>query len=687
VAFEGASEDNRQKNRTSQSSSIAAPWMEKPVASDDSWVPIAAPVPGERSLRPMSPPLFLHRTNPSPRSRKKSSGNSHVSLPKSLPARPSQRNTAATKPDVLQMHSRTTSTVSSESEHHERSHHSRTSTRGLSEKESGSDKRSRSKSRNGSPPSSRHSRTSVSSKKDGARGRSSSRSRPPPTSGNAAKNERARSRSASLSRITSPRVPTVMNSPSVKSTSSGRRPPPPSTSRTRYEKRERRDASSVGSGGRPGTRSEEGSTGTREGNIGRKFSFGFEKEEMSDSDAKSDKSKKSGIMEKIFGIHGERSSGTASIGSAPDRIRPRILLAATVYHNTATSLWITTINTNQRGVAKNPTLANKFLKAFSFSSEREARESAIANAPPKMIAFHDAPNCFVCKGKFALFKRASHCRNCGVCACMSCLTSWPAKMIPETYNLKNEAAVKICISCDRLSSSFKKAILAGDYEEAIDLYGTGNINLRTPFAVSNKKDEVMHPVHAAIEGGNINLVRWLVDDHYCPLKLVRAGKSKRAGTDVLIHTSKGRTALSIAIDRLSVDIMRYLVVELGVSIFESTDLKSSLRALEAALIALPQSVEGGPRPRVSEVAVARWDQAFFDDVSEPSSLGDDDLGTIGSRTKASRGGDSCIICCDSRINTVCTPCGHQVCCATCSSNLSVCPICNGKGEFIKVFRP
>lgn len=226
------------------------------------------------------------------------------------------------------------------------------------------------------------------------------------------------------------------------------------------------------------------------------------------------KRKEGGIMEKLFGdqVSDEAKRGyrppsevANSIASPtsnlpptqqPDCIHPRVLLSATVYHNNATNLWIATINTNQKGVVTNQAAASKHLKAFSFVSEREARESAIANAPPKMISFEDCPNCFACNGKFAMFRRASHCRNCGVCVCNSCSTTWPSKMIPETYNLKRESTVKICNSCHFLTMAFKRTLENGDYEGSIALYGTGNINLRCPFpsSRSDKKGETMYVV-------------------------------------------------------------------------------------------------------------------------------------------------------------------------------------------------
>jgi len=414
------------------------------------------------------------------------------------------------------------------------------------------------------------------------------------------------------------------------------------------------------------------------------------------------------MMEKLFGdqvsngakqayLPRSASPAPSSIGvwQQPERIHSRILLTATVYHNTATNLWIATINTNQKGVAKNPAKASRYLKAFSFSTEKEARESAIANAPPKMMKFSDNSNCFICQGRFAMFRRASHCRNCGVCICNACSTSWPSKAIPETYNLKKESQVKICRSCNFLSGAFKRVLLAGDYEEAIALYGSGNINLRTPFPqFSSKKEEVMYPIHCAIEGGNLNIVQWLMEDHFCPVKVIRTSGSggvkrtkKGANQDYPILTSKNRSVLTIAMDNLHVKVLRYLVVDKGVSIYESRDLKGSLRALEAVLNALPSGL-GEYR---SDGFAHRWDDDVYDEgTSVASSLGADATfpGSEydGSATHRADG-DNCIICCDNTIDCVITPCGHQISCLDCSKKLSTCPVCNIRCEFIKIYRP
>ena len=623
--------------------------MKQPINTDASWAPLSPPRPSE----PKEPPTKAKR-------------------------RPPRSRSSIEKPPSLASHRRQTSTgTNPASSDSSTSSNDRQSSRGRSVERPGSvpmqrstskaSRRGRSRSRSVSkvadPPaatlyrgrSSSRSRVTTNDRdRSTSVSRRSSGKRPPSTSLN------HRSRSTSRTPVTRTRS-TSRTRPSARPPPSASARPPPSTSRTRREMRPvPGSSSSVGGGMQPrrvsgsnrSVTSEDGHASLRsapDAKIGRDISFGRTRSAL----ARTASGNRSGLMVKLFGDQvteeakqsylprhettptGGSVSGSVVSWQEPEQIHSRILLTATVYHNTATNLWIATINTNQKGVAKNPATASKYLKAFSFSSEKEARESAIANAPPKMMAFNENPNCFICNGRFAMFRRAGHCRNCGVCICNSCSTMWPSKMIPETYNLKKESQVKICKSCNFLSGQFKKALLDGDYEEAIALYGSGNVNLRTPFPQSGKREEVVYPIHCAVEGGNIDIVCWLMEDHFCPIKVIRTGsgkKPKRGGSaDTPILTSKNRSVLSIAMAGLHVDILRYLVVECGVSIYEPKDLKGALRALEAVLLALP-SQKGEQR---GDAAVHRWDDACFDEDSVSSSLGADTLqdetGTLGSK--------------------------------------------------------
>ena len=184
----------------------------------------------------------------------------------------------------------------------------------------------------------------------------------------------------------------------------------------------------------------------------------------------------------------------------------RTLIPPTVYHNTATDLWVVIINTNAKLVKPNCSsqnnINNNSVKAFSFHTEKEARASAYANAPPIMIPFDQCQGCMLCDTKFTMFKRPRHCRNCGICICSnySCSTIWSKKMIPETFNTKKEGAIKVCTSCHALAERFQHALVNGRYGTAVELYLTGNINLRVPFAFKGNSNEIMFPIHCAIKG-------------------------------------------------------------------------------------------------------------------------------------------------------------------------------------------
>lgn len=99
------------------------------------------------------------------------------------------------------------------------------------------------------------------------------------------------------------------------------------------------------------------------------------------------------------------------------------------------------------------------------------------------------------------------------------------------------------------------------------MYATGNVNLRSPHCLG-RKDEAMHPIHLATIGGNVKLVRWLVSERYCPLEAMDPKRrSKNEVVFVPIVTSKGKTALEIALLHQRLDIVHYFVAEQRMSMF------------------------------------------------------------------------------------------------------------------------
>lgn len=427
-----------------------------------------------------------------------------------------------------------------------------------------------------------------------------------------------------------------------------------------------------------------------------------------------------------------RSIGAISGSSItlPKKLHTRTLLPATVYHNQVTDLWIATINMNQKTTGSNftPATRTKNLKAFSFLTEREARESAYANAPPMKLPFECNPTCFICDTKFTMFKRASHCRNCGVCVCSSCSITWNKLMIPDTYHTKKGVRnIKVCNSCNYLSSAFRHALLQGNFVDMLAIYNSGNINLRCPFLNMKGNNEAMLPIHCAAQGGSLKILKWLVDVHYCPIRMIRTGNKNKTNIDDQITTSKGRTVLEIAMSGQRSDIVRYLVNEKNLSIYGIKDVQTSLAALDGILKTFPEKIPQShyditsPSIDFSKIQNLNHSHSFLHqcnqiksiskkkksnilsnemmpkfEVSGPydddeSSDEDDNLGyemlSDDEVSVSTTVNDVCIICYENSIDCVITPCGHQVCCLKCSEKMSKCPICHIDCQILRIFKP
>jgi hypothetical protein len=66
-------------------------------------------------------------------------------------------------------------------------------------------------------------------------------------------------------------------------------------------------------------------------------------------------------------------------------------------------------------------------------------------------------------------------------------------MLPETYKKSSApgGASNVCLACDWLAKGFRNALLEGNFGMALELYQTGNLNLRTPYMLEKKRAEVL----------------------------------------------------------------------------------------------------------------------------------------------------------------------------------------------------
>jgi hypothetical protein len=96
-------------------------------------------------------------------------------------------------------------------------------------------------------------------------------------------------------------------------------------------------------------------------------------------------------------------------------------------------------------------------------------------------------------------------------------------------------------------------------------------------------------------GGSLSLLKWLVDDHCCPLRSLRVGGRRQSrGSYTPILTSRGRSLLGIAMENRNLEIIRYLVADKNMSLADEKGLsmETTIATLEAALRRLPAESDG-----------------------------------------------------------------------------------------------
>jgi len=272
----------------------------------------------------------------------------------------------------------------------------------------------------------------------------------------------------------------------------------------------------------------------------------------------------------------------------------RTSLPYTIKQSEVTLDWTAVLNTNEEAFDTDDiTAIEQSTVSLTFKTLVEAREACHNLAPPRMHSFQDTPKCHICKKSFnKILRRQSHCKNCGVCVCTDCTVPWPKEMLPVTFHMyKRKKVVKVCMACDWLNITFRRACVTGDLDKAVALHSTGNINTRTPFA--NMRGEHYYPVHCAVLGGNLAMLKWFIETLKCPIN-----SSKRKSPAVVeanfsfvgaekVVSSRGKSVLDLAMEAQHLGILHYLIFEQGVSVMQYRNMRVALRTLETALLHIP----------------------------------------------------------------------------------------------------
>lgn len=350
--------------------------------------------------------------------------------------------------------------------------------------------------------------------------------------------------------------------------------------------------------------------------------------------------------------HEATNEGTESsfeVELMPEKIRRRVLHQFSVHYSLPSSCWIATIVRHQSNSSESQAKRSPYSQ-FEFATEAEAKKFCKAYSPPKMMEL--TPECYICEDPFTSKIRPVHCRNCGVCVCEGCTTRWSGRMIPKTYMTHanySPQVVRVCKSCQWLSNAHCMALLKGRYQDTLKIYETGNVNLRTCFA--DIRGESMFPVHCCTLGGNLELLKWLVDKQLCPISVKRDSKT---GKMLSVKTSSDRTLLDLAMTgKPKLDILMYLVYK-GLSTTDLMEPALTAKTLEALL---KSGLMEGPQSAVMNNVMT---------VVDPSE------GTMCSVE------NPCNLCCEKTMDCVLSPCGHMLSCQDCGKKLEICPICKKK---------
>jgi Zinc finger, C3HC4 type (RING finger) len=206
------------------------------------------------------------------------------------------------------------------------------------------------------------------------------------------------------------------------------------------------------------------------------------------------------------------------------------------------------------------------------------------------------------------------------------------------------------------------------------------------------------PIHCAVLGGNVDLVKWLVDVHMCPLSLCQSSNGQMKS----LQTSELRTLLDLAMTgrRPKVDVLMFLVQK-GLSIEDVKDTSLASKTLQVILqtgrISFPTlgnfpSLQldtdsrlpiGNERNdhydsnhQITTIAMDHNNYMSTEDICRYPTV--DDSVTVVE--------DMCTICCETTMDCALVPCGHQICCSTCGNRLVKCPMCKVSCTVLRLYR-
>lgn len=156
------------------------------------------------------------------------------------------------------------------------------------------------------------------------------------------------------------------------------------------------------------------------------------------------------------------------------------------------------------------------------------------------------------------------------------------------------------------------------------------MNLRTSFA--DIRGEACFPIHCAVIGGSLELVKWMVEGHLCPISATVDPKTHQP---LSVQTSERRTLMDLAMSgKPKYDMLTFLI-QSGLSV---TDAKNPQLA--------PRVLEGLLKSGVALTGILATNNAGPSNIVEVESQAESILSVE----------DACHICFERQTDVVFTPC-------------------------------
>jgi hypothetical protein len=355
--------------------------------------------------------------------------------------------------------------------------------------------------------------------------------------------------------------------------------------------------------------------------------------------------------------------GAAAAPAAVAATRPSRQLASTTIRQEG-ALWTLELQPTRHPERTAATIG-------TYSTEAAALAAARHDAPPVWL---DAEQCTRCAHGFGLFRRRTHCRNCGYSFCKACCKKvWPRASMPRLYSraADGEMPTRVCAGCDEAANALRTALLAGDVTAARRVYegGRGNVNLGCHLPpTSEGARALLLPVHLAAASGSLPMVRWLAEEEYCAV----------VGERALSVGAPPKSVMRVAIEARAIDVLQWLVAaddapaHTGVPAPMPLDSGCAAAAVHRALEA---ALKEGYRQR-------GLTQATLEAVALSSSAAEarPQAAPMPPAEAELPEGSECVVCLAAPRECVLLECGHACVCEQCSATLVTCPLCRANIE-------